>query len=99
MLLGTKPHTAGNRRAYAVDYSDWLEEGMSLASGTVVLSAAFTATVTDVVISAVAATPSNHLVFTMQGGSINEAFTLDVQGIDSRGEIKNDTVGFVVIKP
>lgn len=99
MLLGRKTHTAGNSILYSVDYSNWLLEGESLVSGTVELSADFTATVTDIAISEVRVTPSNDLVFRLAGGSANETFTLDVAIVNSRGEDKNDTVGFDVVAP
>ena len=99
MLLGTKPHTAGNHKLFKIDYSNWLPDGVSLSTATVVLSAAFTATVTDVTISNVVTLPSHHVSFMLIGGSVNETFTLDVQVTDSRGETKNDTVGFRVVAP
>lgn len=99
MSLGRKAHGAGNRTRYITDYSDWLGEGESLVSGTAVLDPAFTATVTDIVISGVVVTPSGHLVFLLAGGSVSEVFTLDVQITNSRGEIKNDTCEFFVVAP
>jgi len=99
MSLKRIAHTAGNKIRYLLDYNDFLEEGMSLTSGTVVLDPAFTATVTDVTITGVLVLPSNHLAFFLQGGSVNETFTLDVQIVDSRGEIKNDTLAFYIIAP
>lgn len=99
MLLGQKAHTAGNAIRYAVDYSNWLDDGVSLTAATVVLDPSFTATVKDIVITETEMTPSHKVVFLMTGGSINEAFTLDVQITDSRGEVKNDTCAFIVVKP
>lgn len=99
MFLGSKQHTAGNATRYSVDYSDWLEDGVSLTGATIVLSPAFTATVTDVAIANVVAAPSHHVFFTLTGGSVNENFTLDAQITDSRGERKNDTLGFTVVAP
>lgn len=99
MLLGQKAHTAGNKVRYEVDYSVWLEDGVSLTAATVVMDPKFTATVTDVTISGVAMLPSHQVVFFLQGGSVNETFTLDVQVIDSRAETKNDTLGFSVVAP
>ena len=96
MLLGRKTHTAGNSILYSVDYSMWLLEGESLASGTVALTAGVTATVT---ISEVRVTPSNELVFRMEGGVADETFTLDVAIVNSRDEEKNDTVGFDIVDP
>lgn len=97
MLLGTKTHGAGNAIRYEIDYSNWLEEGETLLSGTVVLAPAFTATVTDIVISGVAVLPSSRLVFLMTGGSANETFTLNVQVVTQHPtETKNDTLQFSV---
>lgn len=98
--LGTKNHTAGNDKIFKVDYSDWLPDGVTISgTPTVALSAIFTATVTDITITGVAALPSHQVTFMLSGGSVNEAFTLDVQVTDSRGEIKNDTLGFRVVAP
>jgi hypothetical protein len=99
MNLGRRAHSAGDKTRYVVEYENWLLPGESLVSGTVELNAAFTATVTDIVISDVATNSSNELVFFLAGGSVDEVFTLDVQILDSRGEIKNDTVEFFVLAP
>lgn len=98
MLLGRKPHTAGNHKIFEVDYDQWLADGDSLTAATVVLSSAFTATVTDVSIATITVKP-RHFYFTLIGGAVNETFTLDVQATDSRGEIKKDTLGFTVVAP
>lgn len=98
--LGRRSFTAGNKTRYVIEYADWLLDGESLASGTVVLDPDFTATVTDVTISAVAVNNSaDALIFFLEGGSVEEIFTLDVQVTNSRGEIKNDTIEFFVVDP
>lgn len=95
-FLGYKSHTEGNRTVYDVDYDNWLDPGINLVSGaTVTLSDDFTATVTDVTIEDISV-HARHLTFVLEGGSVNETFTLDVQATNSRGEIKNNTVGFQV---
>jgi len=38
-------------------------------------------------------------VFFVNGGAVNETFTVDVQGTDSRGEIVKDTITFTVVEP
>lgn len=97
MLLGRKTHGAGNAILYELDYSNWLEQGESLLSGTVALDPAFTATVTDVTITGVVVTPSHRLVFLLSGGSANETFTLNVQVVTKNPtETKNDTIEFMV---
>jgi len=99
MLLGRRAHGAGDHIRYVVEYDNWLLPGESLVSGTVVLAPEFTATVTDVTIGTPVVNPSNELVFMMSGGSVDEIFTLDVQIVNSRGEIKNDTIEFFVTAP
>lgn len=98
-MLGRRAFTAGNKTRYVIEYENWLLPGESLTVGTVELSAEFTATVTDITISGVATNSANELVFFLEGGSVDEVFTLDVQITNSRGEIKNDLVEFFVVAP
>lgn len=100
MLLGRKTHTAGNETRYEIDYDNWLDTGETISptGNTVVLSAAFTATVTDVTITGIQVTASK-IYFMLGGGSLNEVFTLDVHAETTRGEEKNDTLGFTVVAP
>lgn len=97
MLLGRKPHTAGNRTRYYVDYANWLEDGESLSAATVVMDPS--TPTPSITISGVVAQPSQRVAFSIAGGAVNEAFTLAVQVTDSRSEIKNDTLQFYVIAP
>lgn len=94
MLLGNRPFTVGNQTDYSVDYSAWLEQGETLASGTAVASG-----VSDITVSKVSVTPSRKLLFTLQGGSLNETFTVALQVVSSRGERKNDTAIFRCVAP
>lgn len=95
--LGRKMHGAGNKTRYEIDYTNWLEPGETLLTGTVVLDPLFTATVKDVVLTNVVVTPSQKLEFTMATGSVSETFTLDVQvTTQNPTEIKNNTVEFFV---
>jgi len=99
MNLGTKNHTAGNTTRYAVDYSNWLDEGVTLVStsGHAVLDP--TTAAPDVVITNVSIVPSGQLIFFVLATVVNETFTIDVQITDSRGEVKNDTCNFRVVAP
>ena len=56
MNLGRKPFTVGNTTRYSVDYSSWLDNGVTLVSGTAVVSPV----VADIVISAVSVAPSGR---------------------------------------
>lgn len=90
--------TAGNKIRYRLDYSEWLEDGSTVDSGTATL-AVQDPVITDVTVSAVLIDPTGHLVFFVEGGSVNETFTVEVQATDSRGEIKNDTIYYTVQAP
>lgn len=95
MLLKTQAHVAGNRIRYVLDYNLWLVDGSTLKSG-LVTGKALPA---DVVIDNVVTLPSGHLAFFLTGASLNETFTLDVQAMDSRGEVRYDTIDFFVTAP
>lgn len=96
MNLGRKPFTIGNTTRFSVDYSNWLEEGCTLKTGTAVMGVP---SVSDVTITNVSVAPSNRLYFTLNGGSLNENFTIAVSITDSRNEIKNDTCSFNCVSP
>ena len=96
MNLGRKPFTVGNTTRFSVDYSQWLDEGVTLASGTAVKAAGGPS---DITVSAVTAAPSGKLYFTLAGGSLNENFTIAVSITDSRSEVKNDTCNFNCVAP
>ena len=98
MLLGQKSQGVGDTIRYRITYENWLEEGESLATPvSVVLDPASTGK--DATIGSVSITPSNHVIFTVSGGSVNETFTFDVQVHNSRGEIKNDTLAITIVQP
>lgn len=96
MNLGRKPFTVGNTTRFSVSYAEWLEDGVTLLSGTAVKPANGPS---DIVISAVSVAPSGKLYFTLAGGSLNENFTINVQITDSRNEVKNDTCSFQCVAP
>jgi hypothetical protein len=99
MLLGRRAHGAGDEIRYVIEYENWLLPGESLTSGTVELNSEFTATVTDITITGVVVNSANELVFVLAGGSVEEIFTLDVQIVNSRDEVKNDTIEFFIVAP
>lgn len=112
MLIAQRVQSAGDKTRYEIDYSGnggdgghrsiqvpWLDEGMSLTSGTVILDPKNNPQPTDIVIGAVTVGSNTRLIFTVGGGSANEMFTLDVQAVNSRAEIKNDTILFRIVAP
>lgn len=99
MKLARKPHTAGDKIRYEIDYSNWLEEGdvLSVTPGDCAV-ANITTAVTDVVISGLTV-QSKYLYFFVSGGSAGEGFTVQVTAKDNRGEIAIDTIEFFVVAP
>ena len=95
MLLDHKPHTVGDRKKYIVDYSQWLNAGDRL------VPFVFSATTTSLTASIDTVTvPTNTtLQFFVNGGVLNEIFTVSIQITTLLGEVKNDTVEFFVTAP
>jgi hypothetical protein len=92
MKIARRPHTVGNKKRYSIDYSDWLDAGISVSSATVTSDTA-DLTVSDKVIS------GNKVIFYLNGGSLNETATISVQMVNSRSEIKNDTIEVFTVAP
>jgi hypothetical protein len=99
MKLARKPHTAGAKTRYEVDYSNWLAEGDTLvaASCTAVVTSS-SEDPTDAVVEDVLVM-SQHLYFSVSGGVLSEVFTVTVTIVDTRDELETDTVEFFVIAP
>jgi hypothetical protein len=92
MLIGRKPHTVGDKRKYIVDYSQWLDTGITLTAGTATTTS-LTASVDTV------SHTDTTLIFFVHGGALNEIFTVVIQVTDTNSEVKNDTVEFFVVAP
>ncbi len=92
MVLAKRPHTVGNRRRYRINYSDWLDEGVTVDTASVV-SSSQTATIDTVSVA------GNYVIFFVNGGVLNETFTASIQMVDSKTGIKNDTMEFFVVAP
>jgi len=96
MLLKNLFHTAGNSIRYIVDFSEFLEPGITITAFTAVIDPASTTTAT---ISQVSVNAEGEGVFFVNGGAVNENFTVDLQGTDSRTEIVKHTVAYTVVAP
>lgn len=92
MVIGRKNQTVGDRRKYIVDYSQWLDTGVTITLGAATTTS-LTATIDTVSITA------TTLIFYVNNGALNELFTVAIQVTDSNGEIKNDTIEFNVVAP
>ena len=95
MLLDHKPHTVGARKTWIIDYSQWLKAGDMLAPF------GFSATTTSptVTIDFVTRISDTTLQFFVNGGALNEIFTVSIQITTLLTEVKNDTVEFFVVAP
>lgn len=98
MLLATKQHTAGNKTRYHVNYRDWLDAGRTLNPSIGFSATALAPILADVTVDQVSVT-ADDLYFWVSGGTLNEAFTVEVQVTDTLGEIVIDTVNFTVVQP
>lgn len=100
MIIGRKVFSAGNVTRYEVDYSYWLDRGRTINSdpttfGAVQLAQAGGTPLADITVDQVTVT-SDALFFFVSGGSVNEAFTVQVQVEDTLGEKVVDTILFTV---
>lgn len=104
MKIARKTFSAGASIRYFVDYSYWLQEGRTLNETLGACTATLIAdpdisnsTIpTDVTVNQIQVT-SDKLYFFVNGGSINETFTVQVQAKDTLGEIIIDTIEFAVL--
>lgn len=93
MILGRLNQTVGDRRRYVIDYSQWLDSGVTCASAVFTVTGSTSATVDTNTIVA------DKVIFFLNNGLLNEVFTVNVAMTDSRGEIKHDTLQFTVVAP
>jgi hypothetical protein len=98
MLIGIKQHTAGNKTRYHVNYRDWLDAGRTLNQSTGFSATVLAPAPADVTVDQASVT-ADDLYFWVNGGSLNEAFTVQVQVTDTLGEVVIDTINFTVVPP
>jgi hypothetical protein len=94
MRLGKFSKTPAETKRYSVDYRHWLEVAEFVSS--------FTLQVTPPGLSIIGfaveqnATRANFLV---QGGSLNETYEVTILMTTTAGQVKEDTITFVVRRP
>lgn len=94
MRLGSFTKTPAERKRYAVDYSDWLDTGETLAAYTVEVSPA---TASPLVVNPNALGPTSTVfVFFVSGGLDRTQYTVDIRMTTSGGQIKEDTILYTV---
>jgi hypothetical protein len=90
MLLGSKTHTAGDRRRWTVQYGYWLAN-TAVIDQIDIQSSSPTCTVEDPIIL------GTDVVFFLVGGTLNEQVTVTLTMTDDLGNVKTDTIKFTVV--
>jgi hypothetical protein len=90
MSLGRFSKTPAERKRYAIDYTDWLETGETVASYVFTVSPT---TTTPLVVDAASITTANKVVvFFVSGGATGNQYTVDAKITTSGGQVKEDVV-------
>lgn len=92
-MLAQRRHTEGNIRLFIVDYRQWMNRGTTMASFAVEADDA------AITISGVAIQGDDTGVFLLSGGTAGDTFNVTLTLTTSYGEIKVDTVPFLVVAP
>jgi hypothetical protein len=95
MRLGRFSKTPSERKRYAIDYSEWLDTGETVASYVFTVTPSDATTPFTVDASSLSASGTS-IVFFVSGGNNNSQYTVDVKATTSGGQIKEDTVLFTV---
>lgn len=90
--LGRRSFTAGNKIRYVLDYSAWLEDGTTLNTSAITCADA------NVIISGILVNPDSTVTFFVTT-TLSTLFTLSIQTVNSKTEIKKDTIEFFVVTP
>jgi hypothetical protein len=93
MKLASRTHTIGDTTLWTVDYSGWLEHGVTIAN------LLLTCTDTSVTLGSPIISDGNRGKFTVAGGTLNQSFTIVLVMQDSKGGVKNDSIDFSVVSP
>ncbi len=92
-----RKHTVGDRRRWVVDYTDWLVQGDFLSTATAVSNST---SVTPATVDTVSVDPdARHVIFFLNGGALNEAFTVTVTITDTLSQVKENIFDFIVVAP
>lgn len=93
MQIAHRPHTVGARTRYEVDYSNWLADDDRLATATVTVDS------DTVSIENVSVFLEKEVSFFVQGGVLNETFTVTVEITTLKTVTDEDTLMFFVVAP
>lgn len=93
MILARRNHTVGNTINWTVDYDNWLEDGVTIASVLLACSD------TSVTVGVAVIEDGHKAKFSVAGGTLNQAFTVSLVMTDTKGQVKADTIDFTVVAP
>lgn len=90
MRIGSFSKTPAERKRYAVDYSDWLDTGETVASYALTPDSGLSVSASTLI------NESTGIAFFIAGGTAGFQYKLDILANTSGGQIKEDTVYFNV---
>jgi hypothetical protein len=93
MQLASKSHTAGDTKRWTVKYEKYLANSATIESIEV------TSNSLTCLVQAMPTILGSDVVFFLSGGTIGEKLTVALVMTDSLGNVKNDTIKFVVVAP
>ena len=94
MLLAKRKFTVGDKRLYTINYEDFLEEGEKLTT-----SSASSSSDTAVVTYHGLNSSKTKILFYVDGGTLNETFTVTINGVTDKGQTVIDTIEFTTVSP
>lgn len=93
-LLASKQHTVGDTRRWTVRYKKWLDNTVNIKTINVTSSSA-----TCTIGTPAPAIVGSDVQFFLTGGVLDEVLTVSLSMTDSIGNIKNDSIQFMVVSP
>ena len=91
MILASEIHTVGDTTRWILDYSQYLDNTVTIQS------VAFTSSSIACVVQPAPVISGPQVFFFLVGGTVGENVTVSVHLVDSSGEVKNDTIMFQVV--
>ncbi len=93
MNIAHRPHTVGDRTRYVVNYEDWLADDDRVATATVTVDSD-TVTIDNVTVFL-----EKEVIFFVDGGILNETFTVTIEIVTLKTVTNSDTMTFFVVAP
>ncbi len=99
MLLAKKAISPGETKRYTVDYSDWLDDGETIASK--VITVAFEDGYSGDASIGSSSFTSTQVIFFVLGGTtaVGQIFDVEISATTSVGQVKLDHIQFTTFEP